>query len=133
MTEQDAIKVFDDLRKGYRGIKQGDDLRALHALLTCRVLPSYLGAPCSSALTTLHSLFVEVDQWKKRSASFAVTERQRQVSELRNSGLTYVAIGARLGISGQRVRQIYMSLLRHARLHGAEQHRVERRKASIAK
>jgi DNA-binding NarL/FixJ family response regulator len=117
MTEQDAIKVFDDLRKGYRKIRQGDDLRALHALLTCRVLPSCLGAPCSSALTTLHSVFTEVDKWKKRAASFALTERQRQVAELRSSGLTYVAIGAQLGISGQRVRQIYMLLLRRARLN----------------
>jgi DNA-binding CsgD family transcriptional regulator len=115
MTEQDAIKIFDGLRKGYRRTKQGDDLRALHALLTGGVLPSSLGAPCSSALTTLPSVFAEIDKWKRRTAAIALSERQRQISELRSAGLTYRAIGDRLGISGQRVRQIHMRLLTRIR------------------
>jgi DNA-binding NarL/FixJ family response regulator len=108
MTEQDAIKIFDGLRKGYRRTKRGD---ALRALLTAGVLPSSLGSPCSSALTTLPSVFAEIDKWKRRAAAIALSERQRQVSELRSAGLTYAAIGERLGISGQRVRQIHMRLL----------------------
>jgi DNA-binding NarL/FixJ family response regulator len=115
MTEQDAVKVFDGLRKGYRRTKQGDELRALHALLTGGVLPSSMGAPCSSALTTLPSVFAEIDKWKRRAAAVALSERQRQISELRGAGLTYAAIGEQLGISGQRVRQIHMRLLTRIR------------------
>jgi hypothetical protein len=106
MTEQDAVKVFDRLRKGYRRTKQGDELRALHALLTGGVLPSSMGAPCSSALTTLPSVFAEIDKWKRRAAAIALSERQRRISKLR---------GAQLGISGQRVRQIHMRLLTRIR------------------
>jgi hypothetical protein len=115
MTEQDAIKIFDGLRKGYMRTKQGDTLRPLHALLTVGVLPPSLGAPCSSALTTLPSVFAEIDKWKRRAAAIALSERQRQISELRSAGLTYAAIGERLGISGQRVRQIHMRLLTRIR------------------
>lgn len=53
---------------------------------------------------------------KKRCASFAsavsvldpdaLTWRQREVAELRSAGLTLEQIGARLGISAERVRQI---------------------------
>jgi DNA-directed RNA polymerase sigma subunit (sigma70/sigma32) len=46
---------------------------------------------------------------------FTPTERQRQVMELRAAHLTYAAIGKQLGISGERVRQIEMRLLRLAR------------------
>jgi hypothetical protein len=45
----------------------------------------------------------------------ARTPRQRQVMELRSSGLNFAAIGRRLGISGERVRQIEKLLLRRAR------------------
>ena len=62
--------------------------------------------------------------WKFRAAAiaphtsaFTLTERQRQVTELRSAGLTYAAIGRQLGISGERVRQIEMRLLRRARLN----------------
>ncbi len=47
----------------------------------------------------------------------ALTERQCQVTELRSAGLTYAAIGRQLGISGERVRQIEMRLLRRVRLN----------------
>jgi len=69
MTEREAIKVFDGLRKAYRARKPGDDLRALHALLTAHVLPSALGPPCSSALETLRAVFGEIDKWEKRNPS----------------------------------------------------------------
>ena len=110
MTEQDAVKVFDGLRKGYRRTKQGDELRALHALLTGGVLPSSMGAPCSSALTTLPSVFAEIDKWKRRAAAVALSERQRQISELRGAGLTYAAIGERLGISERTVQRVLEDL-----------------------
>ena len=51
------------------------------------------------------------------TASFTLTERQRQVTELRSAGLTYAAIGRQLGISGERVRQIEMRLLRRIRVN----------------
>ncbi len=50
------------------------------------------------------------------TVAFTLTERQRQVRELRSAGLTYAAIGRELGISGERVRQIEMRLLRRLRL-----------------
>ena len=53
---------------------------------------------------------------KERGAKFAamvsrldlqaLTKRQRQVAELRSAGLSLQAIGERLGVSGERVRQI---------------------------
>ena len=51
------------------------------------------------------------------TSAFTLTERQRQVTELRSVGLTYAAIGRQLGISGERVRQIEMRLLRRVRLN----------------
>ena len=51
------------------------------------------------------------------TSAFTLTERQRQVTELRSAGLTYAAIGRQLGISGERVRQIEMRLLRRVRLN----------------
>src|ERR1017187_6122762 len=51
------------------------------------------------------------------TSAFILSERQRQVTELRSAGLTYAAIGRQLGISGERVRQIEMRLLRRARLN----------------
>jgi DNA-directed RNA polymerase sigma subunit (sigma70/sigma32) len=51
------------------------------------------------------------------NSAFTLTERQRQVTELRSVGLTYAAIGRQLGISGERVRQIEMRLLRRVRLN----------------
>ena len=52
----------------------------------------------------------------RNAATLALTERQRQVTELRSAGLTYAEIGRRLGISEERVRQIEMQLRRRARL-----------------
>jgi len=49
------------------------------------------------------------------TALFTLSERQRQVAGLRGAGLSYAAIGRQLGISGERVRQIEMRLLRRAR------------------
>jgi len=49
------------------------------------------------------------------TSAFTLTERQRQVTKLRSAGFTYAAIGRQLGISGERVRQIEMRLLRRAR------------------
>jgi len=46
----------------------------------------------------------------------ALTERQRQVAELRMAGLSLQAIGKRLGVSGERVRQIEARLRTRARL-----------------
>jgi len=51
------------------------------------------------------------------TSAFTLTERQRQVTELRSAGLTYAAVGRQLGISGERVRQIEMRLLRRVRLN----------------
>jgi DNA-binding CsgD family transcriptional regulator len=51
------------------------------------------------------------------TSAFTLTERQRQVTELRSAGLTYAAIGRQIGISGERVRQIDMRLLRRVRLN----------------
>jgi DNA-binding CsgD family transcriptional regulator len=51
------------------------------------------------------------------TSAFTLTERQRQVMELRSAGLTYAAIGRQLGISEERVRQIEMRLLRRVRLN----------------
>ena len=47
--------------------------------------------------------------------AFAVTVRQRQVTQLRSAGLTFAAISRQLGISPERVRQIEMRVLRRAR------------------
>ena len=51
------------------------------------------------------------------TSALTLTERQRQVTELRSAGLTFAAIGRQLGISGERVRQIEMRLLRRVRLN----------------
>ncbi len=51
------------------------------------------------------------------TTAFTLTERQRQVTELRSAGLTYAAVGRQLGISGEQVRQIEMRLLRRVRLN----------------
>jgi len=51
-----------------------------------------------------------------RLNSKALTERQRQVAELRIAGLSLQAIGKRLGVSGERVRQIEARLRTRARL-----------------
>ena len=49
----------------------------------------------------------------------ALTKRQRQVAELRTTGLSLQEIGSRLGITGERVRQIEARLRTHARLKRA--------------
>ncbi len=56
--------------------------------------------------------------WKfaPHTSAFELTERQRQVTQLRSMRLTYAAIGRQLGISAERVRQIEMRLLRRVRL-----------------
>ena len=46
----------------------------------------------------------------------ALTKRQRQVAELRIAGLSLQAIGKRLDISGERVRQVEARLRTRARL-----------------
>jgi DNA-binding CsgD family transcriptional regulator len=46
----------------------------------------------------------------------ALTKRQRQVAELRTAGLSLQAIAKRLGVSGERVRQIEAHLRTRARL-----------------
>jgi len=51
-----------------------------------------------------------------RLNSKALTERQRQVAELRIAGLSLQAVGKRLGISGERVRQVEARLRSRARL-----------------
>jgi hypothetical protein len=45
MTEREAIEVFDGLRKAYRKLKPGDDMKALRTLLIGHVLPDGLGIP----------------------------------------------------------------------------------------
>ena len=45
-----------------------------------------------------------------------LTERQRQVAELRKAGLSLRAIAERLGVTGERVRQIEARLRTRARL-----------------
>lgn len=45
----------------------------------------------------------------------SLTKRQRQVLELRAAGMTLAEIGRRLGISGERVRQIEARLASRAR------------------
>ncbi|HVB59015.1 MAG TPA: sigma factor-like helix-turn-helix DNA-binding protein [Candidatus Acidoferrales bacterium] len=49
----------------------------------------------------------------------ALTKRQRQVAELRTTGLSLQEIGSRLGITGERVRQIEARLRTRARLKRA--------------
>lgn len=51
----------------------------------------------------------------RKRQTCTLTERQRQVTELRSTNLSYAAIGRKLGISGERVREIEMRLLRRAR------------------
>jgi RNA polymerase sigma factor (sigma-70 family) len=46
----------------------------------------------------------------------ALTERQRQVAELRIAGLSLQEIGKRLGISAERVRQIEARLRSRAKI-----------------
>jgi RNA polymerase sigma factor (sigma-70 family) len=53
----------------------------------------------------------------RNAAAPALTERQRQVTELRSAGFTYAEIGRRLGISEERVREIEMRLRRRAHLN----------------
>jgi len=50
-----------------------------------------------------------------RLNSQLLTPRQRQVLRLRKDGLTYEAVGRRLGISAPRTREIAMRLLSKAR------------------
>ena len=66
MTEREAIEVFDGLRKAYRKLKPGDDMKALRTLLIGHVLPDSLGTPFSSALGTLRYVFEEMDRWEHR-------------------------------------------------------------------
>ena len=51
----------------------------------------------------------------------ALTKRQRQVAELRTAGLSLQAIAQRLGVTGERVRQIEARLRKRARLLGRQQ------------
>jgi len=44
----------------------------------------------------------------------SLTQRQRQVAKLRSAGLSLAAIGTRLGISAERVRQIEARLMSRA-------------------
>lgn len=46
----------------------------------------------------------------------ALTQRQRQIAELRTAGLSLQAIAERLGVSRERVRQIEARLRTQARL-----------------
>ena len=69
MTEREAIKVFDGLRKAYRAFKPGEEVRALNALLIAHVLPPALGMPLSSAFLVLHAVFDEIDKWESRNPS----------------------------------------------------------------
>lgn len=66
MTEREAIEVFDGLRKAYRKLKPGDDMKALRTLLIGHVLPGSLGTPFTSALGSLRSVFEETDRWEHR-------------------------------------------------------------------
>lgn len=45
-----------------------------------------------------------------------MTKRQREVADLRSAGLSFAAIGAQIGISAARARQIAARLLSRARL-----------------
>jgi DNA-binding NarL/FixJ family response regulator len=47
------------------------------------------------------------------AAAPALTERQRQVMKLRSTGLSYRAIGRKLGISGTRAREIMVRVQRN--------------------
>jgi hypothetical protein len=67
MTEKEAIRVFDGLRKEYRAMKPGDDRRALHALLTAHVVPGGLGTSITLALETFRLAFDEIDRWEHRA------------------------------------------------------------------
>jgi hypothetical protein len=67
MTETEAIKVFDGLRKAYRAIEPGDDRRALQALLIGRVVPGALGTSFTLALETFRLAFGEIDRWEHRA------------------------------------------------------------------
>ena len=51
----------------------------------------------------------------KVRGALALTKRQREVMELRSTGLTYAAIARQLAISPERVRQIEMRLLTRMR------------------
>jgi hypothetical protein len=67
MTEVEAIRVFDGLRKEYRAMKPGDDRRALDTLLTAHVVPGGLGTSITLALETFRLTFAEIDRWENRS------------------------------------------------------------------
>ena len=67
MTEREAIKVFDGLRKAYRSIKPGEQVPAQNALAQTRVIPSALLGPFVSALGTLRAVFDEIDNWENRN------------------------------------------------------------------
>jgi hypothetical protein len=66
MTEREAIEVFDELRKTYRKLKPGGDVKALRTLLIGHVLTDSLGTPFSSALGALRSVLEEMDRWEHR-------------------------------------------------------------------
>ena len=64
MTEREAIKVFDGLRKAFRSIKPGEQVPAQNVLARTHVIPSALLQPLVSALGNLRAVFDEIDKWE---------------------------------------------------------------------
>jgi len=67
MTEREAINVFDGLRKAFRSIKPGEQVRAQNTLYRTHVIPSAVLQDLVSALGALRAVFDEMDKWEERN------------------------------------------------------------------
>lgn len=64
MTEQDAIRVFDGLRKAYRAIDVQQRVEAQNVLTRTHIISSPLAHSFTSALGSLRAVFDAIDRWE---------------------------------------------------------------------
>ena len=69
MTEREAIKVFDGLRKAMQAIKPGEDMQAWNVLTHQHVIPPALGDALGSAFANLRAVFAAIKRWEHRNLS----------------------------------------------------------------
>ncbi len=66
MTEREAIKVFDNLRKACRAINSQQQVEAQNLLGRAHVIPSALVWEIPKAIGALRAIFDEIDKWEER-------------------------------------------------------------------
>ncbi|HYB91250.1 MAG TPA: hypothetical protein VEC38_09405 [Candidatus Binataceae bacterium] len=64
MTEREAIKVFDGLRKACRSLNVQDQVQAQNLLSQAHVIPSALMYEIPKALGALRAVFDAIEKWE---------------------------------------------------------------------